>query len=87
MKDEFGPKLHLHLTNEINLLESLADDESINWSELGKAMAAESKKAADRVCPSILIRTTLFPPLFPPCHFHSEAIFTMTFILISYSYF
>lgn len=51
--DDFGPKLALHLKNEIALLESLASDEAIDWSLLGKTMAAHSKKVADRVCPQI----------------------------------
>lgn len=50
--DDFGPKLALHLKNEIVLLESLASDEAIDWSLLGKTMAAQSKKVADRVCSS-----------------------------------
>lgn len=48
--EDFGPKLALHLKNEIVLLESLADDEKIDWGELGRAMAGHSKKVADRVC-------------------------------------
>lgn len=49
LMDDFGPKLALHLKNEIALLESLASDEAIDWSLLGKTMAAHSKKVADRV--------------------------------------
>lgn len=47
--DAFGPATERHLRNEIKLLESLANDEAIDWDALGKAMAAHSKKKADRV--------------------------------------
>jgi hemerythrin-like domain-containing protein len=52
----FGPALETHLHNEIVLLESLAEDDKIDWSLLGKTMAAQSKKVADRVCPFALTR-------------------------------
>lgn len=48
----FGLALETHLQNEIVLLESLAEDEKIDWDLLGKTMAAHSKKVADRVCSS-----------------------------------
>jgi hemerythrin-like domain-containing protein len=47
--EDLGPALEAHLTNEIDLLESLAKDEKIDWNLLGKTMAAHSKKVADRV--------------------------------------
>jgi len=47
--EDLGPALETHLTNEIDLLESLATDEKIDWNLLGKTMAAHSKKVADRV--------------------------------------
>ncbi|PMD67691.1 uncharacterized protein K444DRAFT_649527 [Hyaloscypha bicolor E] len=47
--EDLGPALEAHLTNEIDLLESLAKGEKIDWNLLGRAMAAHSKKVADRV--------------------------------------
>jgi len=47
--DDFGPSLEKHLRNEIVLLESLATDEKIDWSLLGKTMATHSKKVANKV--------------------------------------
>jgi hemerythrin-like domain-containing protein len=52
--EDLGPALETHLRNEIVLLESLAKDEKIDWSLLGKTMAAHSKKVTDRVCVAIL---------------------------------
>lgn len=48
--DGVGPALARHLESEISLLQSLEKDDQIDWDILGKAMAAHSKKAADRVC-------------------------------------
>jgi hemerythrin-like domain-containing protein len=47
--DDLGPKLEAHLISEIGVLESLEKDEGIDWDLLGKTMAAQSKKVADRV--------------------------------------
>lgn len=48
--DGFGKELERHLGNEIGALQELGEDEGIDWVGLGKAMAAHSKKSADRVC-------------------------------------
>ena len=48
--DYFGPALESHLISEIELLQSLAKDEKIDWDLMGKTMAQHSKKIADRVC-------------------------------------
>ena len=64
--EDLGPALETHLRNEIVLLESLANDEKIDWGLLGKTMAAHSKKVADRACVSALTRNdiTNFGPRF-----------------------
>jgi hemerythrin-like domain-containing protein len=47
--DDFGPRLAEHLRNEIVLLQSLEADERIDWALMGRTMAEQSKKVADRV--------------------------------------
>jgi len=47
--DKLGPKAEAHLHNEIDLMLSLEGDEGIDWVLMGKTMAAQSKKVADRI--------------------------------------
>jgi len=47
--DDMGPPLEKHLHHEVKVLVDLEKDEAIDWDLMGKTMAAESKKTADRV--------------------------------------
>lgn len=47
--DEMGPPLEKHLHHEVEVLIDLGKDEGIDWELMGKTMAQESKKTADRV--------------------------------------
>lgn len=86
--DDFGPKLETHLHHEVKLLESLAEDASIDWSTLGKAMAAESKRTADRVreVPFMITNSDItyeggiHGPRFPPFPWAVQQIFRWVYI-------
>lgn len=86
--DAFAPALVTHLKNEIVLLESLADDESIDWDSLGKAMAAHSKKKADRIreVPFLITNSDvsyehgIHGPRFPPFPWFVGQIFRWVYI-------
>ncbi|TVY45316.1 hypothetical protein LSUB1_G000957, partial [Lachnellula subtilissima] len=47
--DDMGAPLEKHLRHEVKVLVDLEKDEAIDWDLMGKTMAAESKKTADRI--------------------------------------
>ncbi|TVY89036.1 hypothetical protein LAWI1_G008008 [Lachnellula willkommii] len=47
--DDMGPPLEKHLHHEVKVLVDLEKDEAIDWDLMGKTMAQQSKKTADRV--------------------------------------
>jgi len=86
--DDFAPALESHLNNEIKLLESLADDKSVDWDSAGKAMAAYSKKNADRIreVPFLITNSDVTyedgvsGPRFPPFPWFVGQIFRWVYI-------
>jgi len=86
--DEFGPSLESHLRAEIELLLELGRDEKIDWGWTGKAMAAHSKKTADRIkeVPFIITNSDVtyeggvHGPRFPPFPWFVSQIFRWVYI-------
>lgn len=58
--DGFAGDLEEHLSNEVEVLVRLEGDKEVDWEIVGKTMAGESKRVADRVGPSIFSNASFF---------------------------
>jgi len=86
--EAFSGALEKHLHHEVKVLVDLEQDEKIDWDLMGKTMAAESKKTADRTLEVPFMITNsdvtyedgIHGPRFPPFPWFVGQIFRWMYI-------